>query len=91
MNGLRIRCDDAIIFGKELAEHLQSHATAISKEYGKGAPKVAVVDFQRPKALGLLPDAKEYAELFASLRGESSANVGEAAVGIVADRPAAGH
>jgi hypothetical protein len=80
INGLRVRCDDAIIFGKELADHLQKHAKAISKEYGRGAPKVAVTDFKRPETLGLLPDAKEYADLLAALRGETPGNAGEAAV-----------
>jgi hypothetical protein len=70
MKGAQVQTDDVIIFGKGLAELLQQHAKKVAKEYGKSAPKVAQVDFSQLAKLGILPDAKEYEDLFAALRGE---------------------
>jgi gas vesicle protein len=79
VKGLQDQADDCIIFGKALAERLSSHAQTVSREYGHGAPKPAVVDFSRPEKLGLLPDEARYKDLMAALRGEGPGNPDEAA------------
>lgn len=80
IKALLTQTDDVILFGMELAQNLGEHAKAVAKEYGKGAPKAAIIDLTRPHNLGLLPDPKQYEDLLAALRGEGSGRPEEAAV-----------
>ncbi|MDB5482322.1 MAG: hypothetical protein JWO83_3375 [Caulobacteraceae bacterium] len=84
VNELRVQTNDVIMFGKELAQHLAEHGKAVAKQYGRGAPKAASVDFTRPERQGLVPDAAEYKILLAALRGEGPGADDEAAVRVEA-------
>lgn len=58
--------DDVIFFGHLLSEDLKAHGANILSQYKKIAKikeeKIHDVDFQNAQALGLMPDAKNYAE-----------------------------
>lgn len=66
---LLLECDDVIMFGKALAEHLAGHSKASAKRYGRHAPMPVGVNFVRLAQLGLLPDPKHYEGLFGDLHG----------------------
>jgi hypothetical protein len=64
--------DDVIMFGTTLAQRLADHSKSTAQRCGKGAPKAAIMSTSRLEKMGLMPDAKQYENLLADLRGESS-------------------
>lgn len=60
MKAISEKIDDCIFFSKTLAEDLITHGVQISKEFGRGSPKIHKVAFTEAEQAGLIPDPALY-------------------------------
>jgi hypothetical protein len=54
--------DDCIWFGQQLCKDLMAHGRRLAREYGKDAPKVTEINFDKAHETGLIPKDEEFAE-----------------------------
>jgi hypothetical protein len=77
VNAIYRQTDDGIFFAQLLCKDLTDHGNQLkakfAKQFGKGAPNIADVDFSKAEQEGLMPDPTNYSDWFTAFKKKPTA------------------